>query len=143
MEALADTLAAVNAGLNGTSATLLFVGWRFAKAGNRSRHKFCMLSAVGTSALFLVFYLLRMQMTGAHYFHGPGWLKGIYLTILFSHMILAMVLVPLVVRTLYLALRKEFEKHKRVVRYTFPIWLYVSVTGVVIYVMLYHISGTA
>lgn len=141
MEALADTLAAVNAGLNGTSATLLFVGWRFAKAGNRPRHKLCMLSAVGTSTLFLIFYLLRMQMTGAHHFQGAAWLKTLYLVILFSHMILAIVLVPLVVRTLYLAWRKDFEKHKRIVRFTFPMWLYVSVTGVVIYVMLYHVSG--
>ena len=81
-----------------------------------------------------------MSLSGAHHFQGASWLRPIYLVILFSHMVLAVVLVPLVLRTLYLAFKQDFEKHKRLVRFTFPIWLYVSVTGVTIYVLLYQVT---
>ena len=97
-----------------------------------------MQGAFITSAIFLVCYLTRFYLTGAHRFPGTGWLKIVYLTILFSHMVLAVVTVPLVLRTLYLARRARFREHRRIARFTFPVWMYVSVTGVVVYVMLYH-----
>ena len=134
----ADALPSINATLNGTSAALLFVGWRAIRTKKIPLHRFAMQGAFITSAIFLVCYLTRFYLTGAHRFPGTGWLKIVYLTILFSHMVLAVVTVPLVLRTLYLARRARFREHRRIARFTFPVWMYVSVTGVVVYVMLYH-----
>ena len=134
----ADVLPSINATLNGTSAMLLFVGWRAIRTKKIPLHRFAMQGAFITSAIFLVCYLTRFYLTGAHRFPGTGWLKIVYLTILFSHMVLAVVTVPLVLRTLYLARRALFREHRRIARFTFPVWMYVSVTGVVVYVMLYH-----
>ena len=99
-----------------------------------------MVGAVAASALFLLFYLTRYSLTGTHEFAGEGAARGIYLTILFSHMTLAVVTLPLVVRLLFLAGREDFRKHARLARWTYPIWLYVSLTGLVVYFMLYRIE---
>ena len=136
-----DTLAAVNAGLNATSAVALFLGYYFIKRKDRARHQRAMLTAVGASALFLVFYLTRAALTGTHEFAGTGAARVAYLTILFSHMILAVIVVPLVLRLLYLARGERFTEHARLARWTFPIWAYVSVTGLLVYLLLYQVYG--
>jgi putative membrane protein len=137
---LADALPTVNAALNAASAVLLFSGWRAIRAGRRDVHRALMLSACGTSTLFLASYLTRIALTGTHRFPGTGLLRAAYLAVLGSHTILAVATLPLVLRTLFLALRERFPEHRRIARWTFPIWLYVSVTGVVVYVMLYHLG---
>jgi len=138
--AFADVLPSVNATLNATSAVLLFVGYRAIRAKRIARHRMAMQAAFVTSAVFLVSYLTRFYLTGAHRFPGGGWLKIAYFTILFSHMVLAVATVPLVLRTLYLARAARFVEHRKIARITFPIWMYVSVTGVIVYVMLYHLA---
>jgi putative membrane protein len=140
-EELGNLLAPVNACLNVTSATLLIVGFRYIKKGKALYHKRAMLGAFGASGLFLVFYLLRYSLTGTHEFAGTGVAKGVYLTILFSHMILAALIVPLIFRLLYLAWKDRTVEHARLARWTFPMWLYVSITGLVVYVLLYHVYG--
>jgi uncharacterized membrane protein YozB (DUF420 family) len=100
-----------------------------------------MLGAVGASALFLVFYVTRFSLTGTHRFAGEGLARTAYLTILFSHMVLAVAVVPLVLRLLWLVGHRRFRDHARLARWTYPIWLYVSVTGIVVYLMLYRIYG--
>jgi putative membrane protein len=140
-EALGNFLAPVNACLNLASTLLLVAGYRFIKRKKTLYHQRAMIGAFGASALFLVFYLLRYSLTGTHQFAGTGLAKTVYLTILFSHMVLAAVIVPLILRLLYLAWRDRFEAHARLARWTFPMWLYVSVTGLVVYVLLYHVYG--
>jgi putative membrane protein len=136
----ADALPSINATLNGTSAALLFVGWRAIRTKKIPLHRFAMQAAFVTSTIFLVCYLTRFYLTGAHHFPGGGWLKAVYLAILFSHMALAIATVPLVLRTLYLARAARFVEHRKIAKFTFPVWMYVSVTGVVVYVMLYHLA---
>ena len=138
-EAFARALATVNAGLNLTSAVLLLAGLRFILRRDIARHRLCMLGAVTSGALFLVFYVTRFSLTGSHPFPGPDPVRPWYLAILFSHMVLAIVVVPLVLRLLFLASRQRFGAHRRLARWTFPIWLYVSLTGLVVYLMLYHL----
>jgi putative membrane protein len=133
-------LPTVDAALNSTSATLLILGYVFIRRGNVPAHKTCMISAVATSALFLICYLVYHYFHGTTRFAGSGALRAVYLAILGSHTILAAVIVPLVGLTLYHALRKRFDLHRRIARWTLPIWLYVSVTGVVVYWMLYHLN---
>jgi putative membrane protein len=137
---LAEILPPVNAALNATSAALLFLGWRAIRAGDRARHRALMLSALGTSALFLAGYLTRVALTGTHRFPGAGALRAAYLALLGSHTLLAALALPLVVAAFALALRGRFEAHRRVARWTFPVWMYVSVTGVLVYVMLYEVA---
>ncbi len=138
---LGDTLAAVNAALNATSA-LLLVGGRIAIARRRIRmHRALMLSALVTSSLFLASYLTRVALTGTHLDPHRGWLHASYIAMLGTHMVLAMVTVPLVLVVLTLALRRRFGKHRTLARWTFPIWLYVSVTGVLVYAVLYRIPA--
>ncbi len=139
LETIGSGLAALNASLNLTSAILLVTGFRFIRKGRMEDHRRCMIGAVTAGAIFLVFYVTRFLLTGTHAFAGPEWLRGPYLTILFSHMFAAMVVVPLAVRLLVLAGRERFDSHKRLARWTFPLWLYVSVTGLVVYAMLYHL----
>lgn len=131
---------AINAALNATSAGLLVAGWRAIRAGDRERHRSLMLAALATSAVFLVSYIARFLSTGAHRYPGSGIDKYIYLTILFGHMILAVALVPLALRAVFLGLRGRFPEHRRVVRYAWPVWMTVSVSGVVVYLMLYHLA---
>jgi len=139
--ALGDFLAPVNAALNFASFVCLVLGYRFIRGGNRDAHRKAMLGAVTASVLFLVFYLTRFALTGTHRFAGEGMARVVYLVILFSHMVLAVVVVPLVLRLLYLAFKERFQEHRRLARWTFPVWMYVSVTGIVVYLMLYRIYG--
>jgi uncharacterized membrane protein YozB (DUF420 family) len=129
----------INATLNGTSAVLLYVGHRFIKRGKMAAHRALMIAALVTSSLFLTSYLYYHAHVGSVRFQGQGWSRPVYFAILISHTILAAVIVPLVIITLTRALRERFDKHRAIARWTYPIWLYVSVTGVVIYFMLYHL----
>ena len=131
---------AANAALNFTAAVLLVLGYRAIKRGDRQRHRKLMVGAFACSTVFLISYLTRFAISGTHRYAGDGATKGVYLFILFSHMVLAIALVPLVLRSLFLAFRGRYPEHKRIVRYTWPIWMYVSVTGVLVYLMLYHLG---
>ena len=128
----------INAALNGTSAVLLVTAHEMIRRGRMAAHRALMLTAVGTSSLFLISYVYYHWHVGHVFFRGQGWSRPIYFTILISHTILAAAIVPLVIITLTLALRGRFDRHKAIARWTYPIWLYVSVTGVVIYLMLYR-----
>lgn len=130
---------AIDASLNALSAVLLTLGYFFIRSKRILAHKICMLSAFGTSSLFLVCYLWYHWHHGVTHFTGQGVIRPVYLALLGSHTILAVVIVPLVITTLYRAWRKRFDLHKRIARWTLPIWLYVSITGVVVYWMLYHL----
>jgi putative membrane protein len=136
---LGDTLALVNACLNATSAVLLVTARMAIRRGARARHRALMLTALGTSALFLCSYLTRVALTGTHADPHTGIVHVLYLTVLGSHMLLAMAVPPLALVVLWRALKERFARHKQLARITYPIWLYVSVTGVVVYVMLYHL----
>ena len=140
-EALGALLARINATLNLSSGVLLMIGWVFIRRGDVRRHRLSMLGAVTTSSLFLIFYVTRFTITGTHAFAGVGVAKTAYLSILFSHIILAILIVPCVLRLLYLVWRERFQDHRRLARWVFPAWLYVSITGFVVYVMLYHVYG--
>lgn len=128
-----------NALLNASSGLLLLIGHRFIRKGNRQAHKKCMISALGVSVLFLISYLIYHYHHGATPFTGEGVVRPIYFSILISHTLLAMTVVPLALITLSRGLKEKFDKHVKIARWTYPIWLYVSVTGVVIYIMLYHL----
>ena len=130
-------LPALNAALNSLSAVFLFAGYLFIRAKNRDAHRACMLSAFACSMLFLISYLAYHFQVGSVGFKGRGWIRPVCFTILISHTVLAAAMVPLALITLVRALREKFDAHRRIARWTFPIWLYVSVTGVVIYLMLY------
>ena len=138
-------LPAVNACLNGLSAIFLTAGYYFIRHGNKMAHRNCMVSAFVSSTIFLACYLtyhigMRIHYGKAHTsFHDPQWFRPIYLFILFSHLTLAIAIVPLVLITLQRAVKQRFELHKKIARWTWPIWMYVSVTGVVIYLVLYQI----
>lgn len=136
-----DALALLNASLNATSAVALATGWVLVKTRRIRLHRVAMLTALTASAIFLVFYLTRVAFTGTHQFAGVGAAKVVYLTILFSHMVLAVAVVPLVLRLLWLVRRRRFRDHARLARWTFPIWAYVSVTGLVVYLLLYQVYG--
>ncbi|NNF27502.1 MAG: DUF420 domain-containing protein [Gemmatimonadetes bacterium] len=138
---MGNLLAPVNASLNLTSFLLLLAGYRQIRLGNREAHRRRMIGAVAASGTFLVFYVLRFSLTGSHRFAGPEVARSIYLAILFSHMVLAVVVLPMVLRLLWLARRERFSEHRRLARWTFPIWAYVSLTGLVVYAMLYHVFG--
>jgi uncharacterized membrane protein YozB (DUF420 family) len=140
-EALAGAIAPLNAALNLASTLLLLTGLYQIRQRNPRAHQRAMTAALIASALFLVFYVIRFSLTGTHRFAGEGLAKGFYLTILFSHMILAALIVPLVLRLVYLVRRRRFHAHARLARWTYPIWLYVSVTGLIVYAMLYHVYG--
>jgi putative membrane protein len=130
-------LPTLNAALNATSAVLLSLGYYFIRKKAFAAHKRCMLAAFATSTLFLISYLVYHYHVGSVRFRGDGWIRSVYFTILVTHTILAAAIVPLVLVTLRRAWRARFDKHKRIARWTLPLWLYVSVTGVVIYWMLY------
>jgi uncharacterized membrane protein YozB (DUF420 family) len=130
---------AINATLNGTSAVLLLVGHGFIKRGRMAAHRAVMLAAVALSTLFLISYVYYHAHVGSVRFQGKGWSRLVYFSILISHTILAGTIVPLVIITLTRALRERFDRHRAMARWTYPLWLYVSVTGVVIYFMLYHL----
>jgi putative membrane protein len=140
---LAELLPPVNATLNGTSAVLVLLGWRAIRSGDRDRHRALMLAALASSVLFLAGYLTRVALTGTHAFPGRGALRAVYLAVLGSHTLLAAVAAPMILRTLFLALRDRLPDHRRIARVTVPVWLYVSATGVAVYVMLYHLAPVA
>ena len=129
---------AINASLNGTSAVLLAGGRVFIARGKMAAHRACMIAAVAASSLFLVSYLYYHAHVGSVRFRGTGWARQVYFSILTTHTVLAAVIVPLVIITLSRGLRSRFDRHRVVARWTFPLWMYVSVTGVVIYLMLYR-----
>jgi len=138
-------LPVVNATLNGLSAALLGAGYYSIRRGDQRTHRNCMVGAFVTSMLFLACYLTYHTYLGVvlhrgpTVFRGPAWCRPIYLTILLTHTTLAMVIVPLALITLNRALRQRFELHRKIARWTWPLWMYVSVTGVVIYVLLYRV----
>jgi putative membrane protein len=140
-EAIGAVLAPVNAVLNASSATFLLAGLAFIKRREVRRHRFAMTGAVAASSLFLVFYVIRFSLTGVHEFAGEGVARVVYLSILFSHITLAVVVLPMVVRLLYLVRRRRFHAHSRLARWTAPIWIYVSITGLLVYALLYHVYG--
>jgi len=140
-EALGDTIARLNATLNFSSAVFLVAGLVCIKRRDVRGHRRAMIAALAASALFLVFYLTRVAITGTHTFAGAGLARTAYLVILFTHMVLAALVVPLVLRLLYLLRKRRFRAHARLARWTYPIWLYVSITGIVVYVLLYQVYG--
>jgi len=131
-------LPAVNATLNALSSIWLTLGFFFVRQKKISAHRFCMIGALTTSALFLISYLTYHYYAGSKPFAGQGAVRAVYFTILLTHTVLAAVIVPMALITLSRALKERFDKHKRLARWTLPIWFYVSVTGVIIYFMLYQ-----
>ena len=132
-------LPALNATLNATAAVLLTIGWILIKRGRRTAHRKVMLAAFCTSAVFLVSYLVYHAQVGSVRFTKTGPIRAVYFSILLTHTILAAAIVPLVLITLSRGLSAKYDRHRRIARWTMPLWLYVSVTGVVVYVMLYRL----
>ena len=128
----------VNATLNAIAALLLSIGYIYIRRGQTQEHRLCMLAAFATSALFLASYLVYHFNVGSVAFTGQGTVRTVYFTILISHIILAIAILPMAIVTLLRALRGQFESHRRLAKWTLPLWLYVSVTGVVVYWMLYQ-----
>lgn len=131
--------AALNASLNGISAVLLAGGYAAIRNGKIAIHKKFMLSAFTVSTIFLISYLVYHYRVGHVRFQGQGWIRPVYFTLLISHTILAITIVPLILVTLRRAWLERFDKHRVIARWTFPLWMYVSVTGVVVYFLLYVI----
>jgi uncharacterized membrane protein YozB (DUF420 family) len=136
-------LATVNATLNGIAAVFLAAGFYFIKRRRISAHRVCMIIAFVVSVVFLVCYLAYHYQVGDVRFQGHGAVRPVYFTILISHIILAVTTVPLAIFTLARALRARFDAHRRIARWTWPVWMYVSVTGVIVYLMVYLIYGPA
>lgn len=143
MEFHIEQLAEVNATLNALAAVLLVIGWSLIKARHELAHKIAMLSAFAVSVVFLGCYLVYHYQVGSVKFQGPPAVRVVYLAILISHIILAAAVPFMAGVTIFYGFADRREKHRRLARWTFPIWLYVSVTGVVIYVMLYHLYPSA
>ncbi len=131
-------LPALNASLNALAAVLLVSGWVLIRQKRRDAHRACMLAALTASAAFLASYLVYHYNVGSVPFQKQGGIRTVYLTILFTHVVLATAIVPLVLVTVSRALAAKFDRHRQIARWTLPLWLYVSVTGVVVYVMLYR-----
>ena len=134
--------ATLNACLNASSALFLFAGYLAVLRRRINVHRACMVSALVCSAAFLVSYVIYHLQVGSVRFQGQGLIRPIYFILLFSHTILAVAIVPLVIITVRRALRRQFELHRRIARWTLPLWFYVSVTGVIIYFLLYHLYAT-
>ena len=134
-------LPTLNATLNSCSAVLLIAGFACIRRQNITAHRVCMIAALVTSTAFLTSYLIYHAQVGSVHFQGQGWIRPVYFAILTSHTILAAAIVPLIVITVRRAVRREFPRHRRIARWTLPLWFYVSVTGVVIYLMLYHLPA--
>ena len=132
-------LSAINAGLNTFAALLLIADYVFIKQGNKSSHRNCMIGALAASTVFLSCYLYYHFHAGRTVFKDPAWFRPIYLTLLLTHTILAVAIVPMILMTVNRAFKARFELHKKIARWTWPIWMYVSVTGVLIYFLLYQI----
>jgi len=132
-------LPTLNALLNTTSAVLLVAGYRFIRQGRRGAHKKAMAAALAVSALFLASYLVYHAQVGSVKFQKTGWIRPVYFSILISHTILAACVAPMALVTVWRAWKGRFDRHRRLARITLPLWLYVSVTGVIVYLMLYHL----
>ena len=132
---------ALNAALNAASAVLITTGHALIRRKNVRLHRACMIAAVATSSLFLTSYLYYHAHVGSVRFPGQGWIRPVYFALLISHTVLAAAVVPLVLLALTAGLRSRFDRHRRIARWAYPIWLYVSVTGVVVYLMLYQFYG--
>ena len=128
----------LNAILNGTSALFLIAGYFFIRQRIVRLHRACMLGALTASCLFLISYLIYHAQVGSVRFRGQGGVRTVYFVVLISHTVLAITVVPLAIVTLRRALQERFDRHRRIARWTLPVWLYVSVTGVIVYFMLYH-----
>jgi putative membrane protein len=133
------TLPAVNASLNTLASVFLVVGYVLIRQGRIAQHRACMLAAFGTSALFLISYVIYHANVGSRPFTGEGAIRVAYFVILISHIILAIFILPLAVVTLWRGLAGRYARHVAIARWTFPLWLYVSITGVIVYLMLYHL----
>jgi putative membrane protein len=131
----------LNAGLNGTSAVLIATGRALIRKKQVRLHRACMIAAVVTSSIFLASYVFYHVHVRSVHFPGQGWVRPVYFAILISHTLLAATVPPLVILSLNYGLRGRFDRHRRISRWTYPVWLYVSVTGVVVYIMLYQIYG--
>jgi putative membrane protein len=136
-----SALPTLNAALNATSAVLLTTGWVLIRRRHIAGHRACMLGAFGVSVLFLLSYVTYHALAGSRPFTGTGWIRWVYFPLLVSHIVLAAGMVPFVLTTLYRALTGDYGRHVRIARPTLPVWLYVSVTGVVVYAMLYVLPG--
>jgi putative membrane protein len=134
-----DNLPTLNAFLNLLSAVFLTLGYVFIKRQNRPAHKKLMISAMISSALFLTSYLIYHYHVGSVPYHRYDWTRPIYYTILAPHIILAAVMVPFILAAVWFALRADFQKHKRIVRWLWPVWMFVSISGILIYLMLYRL----
>ena len=130
---------AIDATLNGATAILLMIGHNFIKRGAMAKHRATMIAAFVTSSVFLGCYLYYHFHVGSVHFHGEGWSRPVYFSILISHTVLAAVVVPMILTTLTFALANKFDRHRRLARWTYPIWMYVSITGVIVYLMLYKL----
>lgn len=131
-------LPALNAALNATSFVLLTAGWFLVKSGRRQAHKRCMIAALVVSTAFLTSYVIYHLQVGSVPFQKTGWIRTVYFLVLIPHVILAAAIVPMVLITVSRARSNQFDRHKQIARITLPLWLYVSVTGVIVYVMLYQ-----
>ena len=134
-----QSLPALNASLNATAGVLLLLGYYYIRSGRIAAHRACMLSAFATSALFLISYVTYHAQVGSRPYPGTGMMRTIYFSILIPHVILAAAVVPLALITLSRGLRRDDMRHRRIARWTLPIWLFVSVTGVLVYLMLYKL----
>ena len=130
-------LPALNATLNATASVLLVAGYIMIRRGERAKHRACMIAALVVTTMFLTSYVIYHLQVGSVPFQGEGWIRSIYFAVLVPHVILAIAIVPLVIMTVSRALSARFDKHRRIARWTLPLWLYVSVTGVIVYLMLY------
>jgi len=132
-------LPAVNASLNAISTVLLLTGYAFIRRGERQKHKACMIAALVTSTLFLTSYVIYHAQVGSVPFTGTGWIRTVYFAVLIPHVILAAAVVPPILITASRGLSAKYDKHRRIARWTLPVWLYVSITGVIVYLMLYQL----
>jgi len=132
-------LPAINATLNGTSTVFLTLGFYFIKQGNAKAHRICMVAAFLTSAIFLASYLVYHYHVGSIKFVNPSWFRPYYLFLLFTHIVLAVVMLPLILMAFFHAKNRHFDKHKNIAKWAWPVWMYVSITGVLVYLILYKI----
>ena len=135
-----EDLPTLNAALNATSAILLTIGWRYIKAGRIQQHRRCMIAAFTTSSCFLISYVIYHAHIGSKPYPGTGLLRAIYFSILIPHVTLAAAVLPLAIITLTRGLRRQDDRHRRIAKWTLPLWLFVSVTGVIVYLMLYRLA---
>ncbi|HMD38674.1 MAG TPA: DUF420 domain-containing protein [Candidatus Acidoferrum sp.] len=136
--------AALNASLNGTSAILLACGYAAIRNGKMKVHRAFMIAAFSVSTLFLISYVIyHIRIHGSIHFKGQGWIRPVYFTLLLSHTVLAIVIVPMILITLRRAWLEKFDRHRAIARWTLPLWFYVSVTGVIVYVLLYQVYAPA